>query len=115
MFVRFRDWPLRWKLLVSPGLVVAAALLAGLMSYRVIVEQRQAAADMLTTVAAREQRLSTLRMMMVQSDLALFRAITWQSIGADAAIARALGREAQGRLNSVHTLVSVFAGKEGMT
>jgi len=108
VFSRFRDWPLRWKLLVSPGLVVAAALLAGLMSYRVIMEQRRSDTEMLITVAAREQRLSTLRMMMVKSDLALFRAITWGSVGDDADIFRNLGREAAGRLDGVHALISLF-------
>ena len=46
---RFRDWPLRWKLLVSPGLVVAAALLAAWASYVLLQDQRRAAAEVAST------------------------------------------------------------------
>ncbi len=109
---RFRDWPLRWKLLVSPGLVVAAALLAAWASYVLLQDQRRAAAEVASTFLMREQRLAVLRTTMLKSDLALFRSITWRLTGADEAIFASLKKGAEDHLAAVSAQADLFAGDD---
>jgi PAS domain S-box-containing protein len=107
---RFRDWPLRWKLLLSPGLVVAAALLAGLASYLLLEEQRRSAAEIGQSFAIEEQRLAVLRTAMLKSDLALSRSVTWSLTGADAAILESLRKNSEDRLSAVHLQADRLSG-----
>lgn len=108
MILKFRDWPLRWKLMVSPGIVVAAAIIAALVANAVLQAQRQETAARAQTFQVRDQRLSILRIAMVKSDLALFRAITWRSIGVAPDVAASLRAVAEAQFASVAVLAEML-------
>ncbi len=109
MILRFRDWPLRWKLLLPPGLLLVATLLAATVSTRMIAEQRRAAADLSATFATCEQRRTVLRMAMMKSEVALLRTITWSQVGADPAVSDTLRGIAEQGLDGVRAQVGLFA------
>jgi len=115
VFLRFRDWPLRWKLLVSPGIVVVAAVVAALLANYVLQQQREVAAEREQTLAMRDQRLSILRIAMVKSDLALFRAITWRSIGVDPGVAESLRAMAETQFSSVAVLAGMIDSRSAVS
>ncbi len=108
MFLKFRDWPLRWKLMVSPGIVVAAAILAAIAANLVLQQQREATAARAQAFAMRDQRLSILRISMVKSDLALFRVITWRAIGVAPDVAASLRAVAEAQFASVAVLAEML-------
>lgn len=108
MSLRFRDWPLRWKLLLPPGLLLVATLLAATVSTRMIAEQRRAAADLSASFAMCEQRRTVLRMAMMKSEVALLRSITWHQVGADPAVSDTLRGIAEQRLDGVRAQVGLF-------
>ncbi|MBN2751087.1 MAG: PAS domain S-box protein [Rhodospirillaceae bacterium] len=93
---------------MAPGLVMLAALLAVVMSYRTYFALRQDTDAQLALFSARDQRLSSLRMNMVKSDLALFRTITWRSIGVNKEIFLSLRQSAEERLDGVNVLAEAF-------
>ena len=82
---------------------MAAALLANV----VLQHQREAAAERAQAFAMRDQRLSILRIAMVKSDLALFRAITWRSIGVAPDVAASLRAAAEAQFQSVGVLAAM--------
>ncbi len=112
MILRFRDWPLRWKLLVPPGLVVVAAMLAGALSYHMSILQRQEADDVRAMFSQREQNLTILRNAILKTDLSLFRMITWRLVGVGDDVGASLVKVAVDRLEGVEALTGLFLQAE---
>ena len=101
MILRFRDWPLRWKLLIPPSLVVVAAMLAGALSYHMSILQRQEADDVRAMFSQREQNLTILRNAMLKTDLSLFRIITWHLVGVGDDVGASLVKVAVDRVEAL--------------
>ncbi len=108
--MRFRDWPLGLKLLVAPGLVAAGAAAAMLVAWITLAQLQGASAERAQERQMRESRAATLRVALIRSDLALFRALAWGAVGVRAEVADGLRAVAEARLGSVEVLAEMFGG-----
>jgi len=111
--MRFRDWPLGVKLLVAPGLVMATALAAAMFAYVVFSDLRAATAARTAEMQVSEHRMTTLRLALVKSDLALFRAIIWRGLGTAPEVEASLISAAEAQLAGVATLAEIAAAGVG--
>ncbi|SBW12962.1 Signal transduction histidine kinase (modular protein) [uncultured Alphaproteobacteria bacterium] len=106
--MRFRDWPIGLKLLIAPGLVMAGAVAAMLVAWVTLSELQEAAAQRAQDRQVRDVRAATLRVSLIKSDLALFRALAWRTIGVRDEVAAGLRAGAEARLDSVEILAEMF-------
>jgi len=86
MFHSINDIKIRWKLGIAPVMIVCAALVLGLLAWRMSSAQEQALEGLTHGSFAKTQRVADLGAVLLSIDAGLYRAITWQNAGADDAV-----------------------------
>lgn len=109
MGMRFRDWPLDWKLLAVPGLVMAGAVAAMLAAWLAFTDLQADAGARAEERQIRDARAATLRVALIKSDVALFRAYAWSTIGVGDDVAAGLTAAARARLDGIVAQIGLFA------
>jgi methyl-accepting chemotaxis protein len=81
MISLFRDMRLRWKLAVSPVLIVVAALILGVLTLDMTKGQQKALDSLYHDGLSQQQLVSELANLLVAIQADLYRTMTWQNLG----------------------------------
>jgi len=81
MFSLFHGLKLKWKLAVAPGVIVAAALVLGTLTWQTAQRQRHALESFYHEGLHKQQLVSDLATMLLTIQSDLYRTLTWVNVG----------------------------------